>query len=267
MEVYAFVGASGTGKSHNSQNVAADYAIDYIIDDALLIKQNKVIAGKSAKTEPTKIGSVKAALFTDEAKAKAMRQAIKSEKIEKILILGTSDGMVDKIAENLHLPAIQKRVYIEEISSPEQIEEAKKIRKEQGKHVVPVPTFEIKEQFSGYFMDPLKMFEKKDRVYKEKSVIRPTFSYLGNYTISDKVIKEIVLNEGKNLEGITKFSKVNIDKYVDGIKIDIDVNVLFGKRIPEVTGNLQRVVAKMVDYMTGINIFSINVFVKGIDMK
>lgn len=267
MEVYAFIGASGTGKSHNSQNVAADYAIDYIIDDALLIKQNKVIAGKSAKTEPTKIGSVKAALFTDELKAKAMRAAIKSEKIKKILILGTSDGMVDKIAENLHLPEIMKRVYIEEISSPEQIEEAKRIRKEQGKHVVPVPTFEIKEQFSGYFMDPLKMFEKKDRVYKEKSVIRPTFSYLGNYTISDKVLKEIVLNEGKNLEGITKLSRVNIDKYVDGIKIDIDANVLFGKKIPEVTGNLQKVVAKMVDYMTGINILCINVFVKGIDMQ
>ena len=107
----------------------------------------------------------------------------------------------------------------------------------------------------------------KDRVYKEKSVIRPTFSYLGNYTISDKVIKEIVNNEGKNLDGITKLSRVNIDKYVDGIKIDIDVNVLFGKRIPDITSDLQKVVAKMVDYMTGINIFSINVFVKGIDMK
>ena len=86
----------------------------------------------------------------------------------------------------------KKRVYIEEVSSPEQIEEAKKIRREQGKHVVPVPTFEIKEQFSGYFMDPLKMFEKKDRVYKEKSVIRPTFSYLGNYTISFNTLSEIV---------------------------------------------------------------------------
>ncbi|MBR5227989.1 MAG: Asp23/Gls24 family envelope stress response protein [Clostridia bacterium] len=266
MEVFAFVGASGTGKSHNSQNVAAEYNIDYIIDDALLIKQNKVISGKSAKTEPTKIGSVKAALFTDPSRAKIMQRVIKNEKIEKLLILGTSDGMVDKIVENLNLPEISKRIYIEEVSSAEQIEEAKRIRKEEGKHVVPVPTFEIKEQFSGYFMDPLKLFEKKDKVYKEKTVIRPTFSYLGNYTISDKVLKDIVMHEGKKQEGITKLIKVSIDKYVDGISIQMEVNVKFGVKIPEVSTKLRSIVAKMVDYMTGINIFSINVVVKGIDM-
>lgn len=267
MEVFGFIGASGTGKSHNSQNVAAEYKIDYIIDDALLIKQNKVIAGKSAKTEPTKIGSVKAALFTDETKARIMRNAIKSEKIEKLLILGTSDGMVDKIAENLQLPKISKRVYIEEVSSAEQIEEAKKIRKEQGKHVVPVPTFEIKEQFSGYFMDPIKLFEKKDKVYKEKSIIRPTFSYLGNYTISDKVLREIVMFEGKKQLGISKITKATIDKYEDGIKIAIDINVYFGVKIPDVTLELRQKIIKAIDYMTGINIFSININVKGIENK
>ena len=266
MEVFAFVGASGTGKSHNSQNVAADYSIDYIIDDALLIKQNKVIAGKSAKTEPTKIGSVKAALFIDEARAKAMKNAIKAENIEKILILGTSNEMVDKIAENLHLPKICKRVYIEEVSSPEQIEAAKKLRREKGIHVVPVPTFEIKEQFSGYFLDPLKMFEKKDRVYKEKSIIRPTFSYLGNYTISDKVLRELVTYEGKKQEGISKLVKVNVEKYVDGMKIDVDVNVYFGVRIPDITTALRKRIVDEIDYMTGINIFSININVRGIDI-
>lgn len=266
MEVFAFVGASGTGKSHNSQNVAADYNIDYIIDDALLIKQNKVVAGKSAKTEPTKIGSVKAALFIDETRASSMIRAIKAEKIQKLLILGTSDEMVDKIAENLHLPKISKRVYIEEVSSPEQIEEAKKLRKEKGIHVVPVPTFEIKEQFSGYFLDPLKMFEKKDRVYKEKSIIRPTFSYLGNYTISDKVLRELVTYEGKKQEGISRLQKVSVEKYVDGMKIDIDVSVVFGVKIPEVTAALRKRIVDEIDYMTGINIFSINVNVKGIDM-
>ena len=174
MKVYAFVGPSGTGKSHNSQNVAFENNIQYIIDDALLIKEDKVVAGRSAKTEPTKIGSVKAALFTDESRRDLMIKAIKAEKPEAILILGTSDEMVKKIAENLKLPEIEKTIYIEQVSSAEQIEEAKKIRKEEGKHVVPVPTFEIKEQFSGYFVDPLKMFEKKDKVYREKSVIRPT---------------------------------------------------------------------------------------------
>lgn len=266
MKVYAFVGPSGTGKSHNSQNVAFENNIEYIIDDALLIKGNKVIAGRSAKTEPTKIGSVKAALFTDESRRDAMRKVIKSEKIQSILILGTSDEMVERIAENLKLPEIEKRIYIEQVSSPEQIEEAKKIRKEQGKHVVPVPTFEIKEQFSGYFMDPLKMFEKKDKVYREKSVIRPTFSYLGNFKISDKVLKEIIIHEGMKTEGITRISKVDIDKFVDGINMSLDIHIKFGYNIPAVTTKLQTNVASKIDYITGINILGINVYVKGIDM-
>ena len=266
MRIYAFVGPSGTGKSHNSQNVAFENNIEYIIDDALLIKENKVVAGRSAKTEPTKIGSVKAALFTDEDRRAAMIKAIKAEKPESIMILGTSDGMVEKIAENLKLPTIEKTIYIEEVSTPEQIEEAKKVRKEQGKHVVPVPTFEIKEQFSGYFMDPLKMFEKKDKVYREKSVIRPTFSYLGNFTISDKVLKEIILYEGKTTYGITRISKVDIEKFVDGININLDTYVQFGCNIPTVTTKLQTTIASKIDYITGINILSINVYVKGIDI-
>ena len=56
------------GKSHHAQEVASENGIDYIIDDAILIHKNKVIAGKSAKTEPTKIGSVKSAIFNDTAK-------------------------------------------------------------------------------------------------------------------------------------------------------------------------------------------------------
>ena len=49
MKVYALVGRSGTGKSHHSMWVARENNIDYIIDDGLLVSDNKIIAGKSAK--------------------------------------------------------------------------------------------------------------------------------------------------------------------------------------------------------------------------
>ena len=58
MKVYALVGRSGTGKSHHSMWVARENNIDYIIDDGLLVSDNKIIAGKSAKREPTKVASV-----------------------------------------------------------------------------------------------------------------------------------------------------------------------------------------------------------------
>ena len=61
IKVYAFVGPSGTGKSYRAQMVASEKDIHYIIDDGLLINDNDVIAGNSAKKAPTKIETVKKA--------------------------------------------------------------------------------------------------------------------------------------------------------------------------------------------------------------
>lgn len=54
LKVFAFVGPSGTGKSYRAQMVANERNINYIIDDGLLIKDNEVIAGSSAKKAATK---------------------------------------------------------------------------------------------------------------------------------------------------------------------------------------------------------------------
>ena len=63
--VYALVGESGTGKSFRSKLLAEQYNINAIIDDGLLIQDEKIIAGHSAKREKTYMGSVRAALFDD----------------------------------------------------------------------------------------------------------------------------------------------------------------------------------------------------------
>ena len=74
IRVYAFVGPSGTGKSYRAQMVASEKNVNYIIDDGLLIKDNEVIAGESAKKAPTKIETVKHALFyTDEEKQEIIK--------------------------------------------------------------------------------------------------------------------------------------------------------------------------------------------------
>ena len=163
-------------------------AIDYIIDDAILIHDNKVIAGTSAKKAATRIESVKRALFSMPGQVEEIQAVIKKEKPKSILVLGTSDDMVNKIVKNIGLPEIEETVYIEDVSTPEQIALAKSTRMSEGKHVIPVPTFEIKKQFSGYLLDPLQIFKWKGRgtapYVTEKSIIRPTFSYLGNYMIN-----------------------------------------------------------------------------------
>lgn len=269
MQVYAFVGKTGTGKSYRAQEVAKKNGIDYIIDDALLIKNSKVIAGKSAKTEANKIASVKSAIFNDEARRKEMIKVIKKEKPEKILILGTSDEMVSKIANSLELGKINHTIYIEEVASKEEMEEARKSRLEEGKHVVPVPTLEIKNQFSGYFLDPLKKMgllkqEEAGIEVLEKTIIRPTYSYLGNYVISDNVINAIVSYVVQKVEGISKVLKVSTIKYIDGMKLDVDIEVKYGVNIPSLSSKIKNVIIYAIDNATGINIFGININVKSI---
>lgn len=212
MIVYAFVGKTGTGKSYRAQMIARRYNIKYIIDDAILVNDTKVICGKSAKTEATKIASVKAAIFLDENRREQMKLKIKAERPDSILILGTSDEMVQKIASNLELGEIQKTIYIDQVATQEEIATARKSRIEEGKHVVPVPTFEIKEQFSGYFLDPLKIFnifsKSEQENISEKTIIRPTYSYLGKYIISERVINSIIYYVVEKIEGVTKVQKV-----------------------------------------------------------
>lgn len=272
MQVYAFVGKTGTGKSYHALQVARQYDIKYIIDDAILIKENKVVAGKSAKTEASKIASVKAAIFLNDNRRIPMIDAIKRENPEKILILGTSDDMVKKIAENLKLGEIYKTIYIEEVASTEEIEEARRSRVEDGKHVVPVPTFEIKKQFSGYFLENLKIFDifKKqesdeyETLTSEKTIIRPTYSYLGNYRISDNVINSIIAYSVAKVDGVTRVFRVGTQKYSYGMKLDIDIEIKFGRNIQKISSAVRNVAIYAVDYATGINLYGIDINIKSI---
>ncbi len=268
IKVYAFVGPSGTGKSYRAQMVAGEYGIHYIIDDGLFIKDNEVIAGNSAKKAPTKIETVKHALFLTEDEKQEIRKAIKKHKPESILILGTSDNMVVKIAENLGLPKIEKIIYIQDIATPEEMETAKRIRRTEGKHVIPVPTFEIKKDFSGYILDPLQIFKTKGRgnapYISEKSIIRPTFSYLGNFTISDTVFRQIIEYLADKTDFIHKIVKTRVENLPEGPSIYMEVIVLFGFDLVKGLTDFKNKAKKEIERLTTMNVQKINVVAKGI---
>ena len=268
IKVYAFVGHSGTGKSYRAQMVAGEYDIHYIIDDGLFIKDNEVIAGNSAKKAPTKIETVKHALFLTEEEKHEIKKAIKKYKPDGILILGTSDNMVQKIAENLELPPIEKIIRIEEIASQEEMETAQRIRKTEGKHVIPVPTFEIKKDFSGYILDPLQIFKTKGKgklpYVSEKSIIRPTFSYLGNFTISDTVFRQIIEHLASKTEFIYKIVKTRVDNLPEGPSIYMEVIVLFGFDLMKGLISFKNKAKKEIERLTTMNVQKINVVAKGI---
>ena len=268
IRIVAFVGPSGTGKSHRAQMVAKNKGINYIIDDAILIHDNKLIAGTSAKRASTKIESVKRALFSFEGQAEEMKNAIRDKKPDAILILGTSDDMVNKIVKNLDLPPISETVYIQDVSSPQEMELARSIRMSEGKHVIPVPTFEIKKDFSGYLLDPLQIFKWKGKgttpFMTEKSIIRPTFSYLGKYIISDNVLRAIVEYASKDIDGIYKIQKIKIENYPDVLIVYIYVVLEYGHNLPDVMKVLKEKAKKDIDRLTAMNVLDIQITAKGL---
>lgn len=268
IKVYAFVGPSGTGKSYRAQMVAGENDTHYIIDDGLLIKDNEVIAGESAKKASTKVATVKHALFYNEEEKEIIVKALKRYKPQSILILGTSDGMVEKIAGNLGLPKISKTTYITDVATKEEMETARRIRITEGKHVIPVPTFEIKKDFSGYILDPLQIFKSKGKGKKpyisEKSIIRPTFSYMGNFTISDNVFRQIVEYIATKTPAIYKILKVRVDNYGEGAKIYLEVTIVYGYNVVDGLQAFKEKVKKEITKLTAMNVEEIEVVAKNI---
>ena len=267
----------GTGKSYRAQKIAYDNNIETIIDDGLLIKGSRVIEGVSAKTAKTKVQTVKAALFSTEKEQERIRNSIKKERVKSILILGTSDEMVKRIQENLKLPKIEKTIYIQDVSTKEEMEEAVRIRRTEGKHIVPVPTFEIKKDFSGILLDPFQILKrgrkknkknKKENAGVERSVIRPAFSYFGKYTIKDKVFKDIIRLVCDRIKGITEISTIRIDKAQNSNDIEISMNmeIAYGYNISEMAEEMKKQAKKELEYMTSVNISMVNVKIVKIEV-
>ena len=262
MKVYALVGKSGTGKSYQAMELCEKRGIEGIIDDGLFICNNTVMAGISAKRDPTKIGAVKTALFTSDLRKAEVVKKIRETAPESILVLGTSEQMAERIVKRLELPEISEMIHIEDITTPEQRAVAQKQRKGLGKHVVPVPTAQIKRQFSGYFMDPLRIFRGWGPVHdieEEKSVVRPTYSYMGDFFISEKTVTDIVYCVAGEIPGIVELKKVLAENKKDELKIRIWAVMEQGVSLIKTATMLQRMCYRQIDKMTGFNVSTINI--------
>ncbi len=270
MRVYALVGKSGTGKSHHSMWVAKENQIDYIIDDGLLISDNRIIAGRSAKREPTKVASVRRAVFQDPEHVREVRDAIRSHHVESLLIIGTSEKMVRKIASALEVGEISRMIPIEEVTTQEERRIAEEMRNKQGKHVIPVPTFELKRQFSGYFIDPMnQLFKKKDQtIVEEKTVMRPAYSYLGEYKISPKAIADICTYEMMRFPKVHKILKIKNAMTPGGrLMLDIEVSMYFPCRVSQQGEQIAERVKQKIEEYTAITVRWVHIHVKNLQMQ
>lgn len=269
--VYALVGESGTGKSFRSKLLAEDYGIHAIIDDGLLIEDEKILAGHSAKREKTYMGAVRAALFDDKEHRDNVAKVLRKSHIKKILILGTSEKMVSKIAMRLQLPQPSKIIHIEEISTQEEIEKAIKSRQVEGKHVIPVPSIEVKRNYPQIFSSSIQDFFKKGRFFKknpvktgkmiEKSVVQPEFSKKGRVEISEAALTQMVMHCVEECSPDVKIKKITIKTNARGYKLIITVDVPFGTQLTGKIHRLQQYIIDKIETFTGILIEEVSIVI------
>ncbi len=270
METFALVGPSGTGKSHRATNIAHQLEAQVIIDDGLLIQGNRILAGTSAKRQPTRIGAIKSALFMDEKQVQEIREALVNLAPHRILILGTSEEMARKITARLGLPALTKVLNIEEVASEKEIRKARFLRSQFSKHVIPAPTLEVKRSFPGTLVDPLQVFLRRKGVagkkdWLEQSVVRPTFTYHGKLSISNSALSAIAGHAASLVKGVSHAGKINVTVEEEGIVIiDLAPTLTFGYPLHVVAAEIQYKVKQAVEEMTGLQVKIVNVQVKGL---
>ena len=264
VKVIALVGRSGTGKSFRAKLVAEKYGVDLIIDDGLLIQDQKIIAGKSAKKETAYLTAIKTALFDDPAHRREVRNSIHNVKFKRILIVGTSVKMVGKIVQRLSLPEISTVINIEDIASREDIELASSSRKE-GKHVIPVPAVEVSRKHSSIFYDTIRVFLKKGFAFRktpqifEKSVVRPEFREKGKVSISEIALTQMVIHCADEFDESITVKKVKVRDSSHGYKIDVFIKIPFGVQLSGNMHDFQQYIVDSLEKYTGIMIEKVNV--------
>lgn len=270
MEVIAFFGPSGTGKSDRALVVAYENKASCIIDDGILIYHSRIVAGKSAKREESRLKAVRRAIFWDAEQREEVRQALEKINPKRVLILGTSDRMVETICKALGLPKPSKYIRIQDVARPDEMLKAKEARNKEGKHVIPVPTMELKPYFKGYLIDPLRFFRNRKREMpkrfsenEERSVVRPVFSYYGKLSFSDRVIESLVYYAVRDMKKI-RITYVRSEKstgQMNGLILFIDVSVKPGtpQEIKKIIHTMRDRIQREIEHTTGMSLDTIKV--------
>lgn len=269
--VFALVGESGTGKSFRAKLLAQKYGINALIDDGLLIQDDKILAGRTAKHEKTYMGAVRIALFDDKQHRDEVARVLQKNKIKKILILGTSEKMIGKIAMRLQLPPPSKIIKIEDISTREEIEKAIRSRQIEGKHVIPVPAIEVKKSYSQIFYKSIReilskgqskiKILKKDGSLSEKSIVTPEFSKKGRIEISEAALSQMAMHCVSEFDSDIRVKKLTIKTDSHGYRLIITIDVPFGKQLTGEIHNLQQYIIENIERFTGILVEEVSIII------
>jgi adenylate kinase family enzyme len=265
IQVYALVGKSGTGKSFRAQLVAEKYGIELVIDDGLLIRGKKILAGKSAKREKGIVDALKTALFSEPEHAAGVSEALKNEDFKRVLVLSTSVRMARRITLRLGLPQPHRVIMIEDVATQEEIELASRSRRLEGKHIIPVPSMEIKRNYPHIFFDSIRVFLHrrlnilgKDKVF-EKTVVRPAFGRPGKVSISESALTQMVMHCVQEFDSELTVEKVVVGQDIYEYRLEVILDMPYGKRVAGAFHQLQEYILKHIEGYTGLALKEVSI--------
>ncbi len=262
VQVVALVGPAGTGKSHRAAMVADREGCRLIVDDGLIIDDGRILVGTSAKREPNRMAAVRRAIFHEPAAAAAARRVLEEIRPPRVLVLGTSSAMVERIVVALGLPHPERTIRIDEIASAYEMRQARRTRREEGKHVIPAPTLEVRKTFAGYFVDPLRFIaigRHDRRRIVEKSVVRPTWSSLGHLQIDDTVLGAIATRVAEQVDAVAVARRPVVEILERGVTIRLDVETREGRAVLDVLRQVQSAVMAGVEAMASLSVLRVDV--------
>ncbi|MCP1354757.1 hypothetical protein [Aneurinibacillus migulanus] len=262
MDVFALYGPSGTGKSTNALELAHKYKINAIIDDGLLIYNGRKVAGTSAKYERTTVQAVKRAIFFYEDHATEIRQAIRDFNIERILLLGTSQKMVNRIADALEIAPITTYISIEDIRSSSEIKAALYTRRTSGKHVIPIPYIQVEQDFFRRLIaQGKKIFSSKKEIIGETTIVQPDFGG-GRMHVTEHVLRKLVTLSCNNMPEVENITKISVTlNDLPSVSLEVYLNVKRGTSLPDMAQEIRHRVYKSYVQHLNIELHSIHIHI------
>ncbi len=127
---------------------------------------------------------------------------------------------------------------------------------------------EIKHEFSGYFADPIsrlrRRWERERGIAavhpeQERTVVRPTFSALGSYSISDEAMRMMIAIALTRIPGVAALDQFAADNAVYGVMLHLELALNYGYNAQQVLREVQERISQVVEDYTSINVIAVNV--------
>jgi len=205
-KVFGLVGPSGTGKSYSSERIIRSLGVNLVIDDGLLIRNHEMVAGTSAKLEKHLLSATKRALFIDKTQRWEVQEKLAMNPEEPVLIIGTSDKMVQKICTYLNIKFPITWLDIKDYTSENERALAMLYR-QRGFHAIPVIEVQFqhasKERFSLWLKKQVMQHRFLSTINRDLpllstpaqkiTIVTPLFGR-GLLTIHPRTVKDFIEN-------------------------------------------------------------------------